>query len=143
MMAGDIVAVSRSIAENDAACAWTLRGAVVSGRCSRCSRNARKASGRPSLKSVKRALEYKIDGFRIQTHKSGEDARIHSRRLNDVTPAIPEIGEAVRAPSVPGMPTLSVPPSHPSNIVLTVGPVKLRLALVVLIVLVLLYKGRL
>lgn len=43
------------------------------------------------------ALEYKFDGARVQVHRSGDDVRVYSRRLNDVTPAVPEIVEAVRA----------------------------------------------
>jgi DNA ligase-1 len=42
------------------------------------------------------ALEYKVDGARIQVHKRGEDVRIFSRRLNDVTDAVPELVEATR-----------------------------------------------
>jgi DNA ligase-1 len=41
-------------------------------------------------------LEYKLDGARIQVHKSGDQVAIYSRRLNDVTPAVPELVEAVR-----------------------------------------------
>jgi len=43
------------------------------------------------------ALEYKIDGARVQVHKSGGDVRVYSRLLNDVTVAVPELAEAVRA----------------------------------------------
>jgi DNA ligase-1 len=43
------------------------------------------------------ALEYKVDGARIQVHKSGDDVRVFSRRLNEVTGAVPELVEAVRA----------------------------------------------
>ena len=43
------------------------------------------------------ALEWKLDGARVQVHKSGEDIVVFSRRLNDVTAAVPEIVEAVRA----------------------------------------------
>jgi DNA ligase-1 len=43
------------------------------------------------------ALEYKMDGARVQVHKSGDEVRIYSRSLKDVTPAVPEIVEAVRA----------------------------------------------
>jgi len=41
------------------------------------------------------ALEYKIDGARVQVHKSGSDVRVYSRLLNDVTVAVPEIVQAV------------------------------------------------
>ena len=43
------------------------------------------------------ALEFKLDGARIQVHKSGDDVRIYSRRLNEVTGAVPELVEVVRA----------------------------------------------
>jgi DNA ligase-1 len=43
------------------------------------------------------ALEYKLDGARIQAHKAGDEVRIFSRNLRDVTAAIPEVVEAVRA----------------------------------------------
>jgi len=37
------------------------------------------------------SFEYKYDGARIQIHNSGEEVRIFSRRLTDVTESIPEI----------------------------------------------------
>jgi DNA ligase-1 len=42
------------------------------------------------------ALEYKLDGARIQVHKSGDQVAVYSRRLNDVTAAVPELVEVVR-----------------------------------------------
>jgi len=44
----------------------------------------------------KTAFEYKLDGARIQIHKSGSEVRIFSRRLTDVTESLPEIVEVVR-----------------------------------------------
>ena len=44
----------------------------------------------------KTAFEYKLDGARVQIHKLGDDARIFSRRLTDVTESLPEIVEIVR-----------------------------------------------
>src|SRR5207247_1335162 len=43
------------------------------------------------------ALEYKLDGARIQVHRSGDEVRVFSRQLNDVTHAVPELVETVRA----------------------------------------------
>lgn len=43
------------------------------------------------------ALEYKLDGARVQAHKSGDEVRVYSRLLNDVTVAVPELVETVRA----------------------------------------------
>ena len=43
------------------------------------------------------ALEYKLDGARIQVHRAGDEVRVFSRRLNDVTAAVPEVVEATLA----------------------------------------------
>lgn len=43
------------------------------------------------------AFEQKLDGARIQIHKSVDDVRIYSRRLTDVTHSFPEIVQLVRA----------------------------------------------
>jgi DNA ligase 1 len=41
------------------------------------------------------ALEYKLDGARIQVHKAGDLVRVYSRGLRDVTAAVPEVVERV------------------------------------------------
>jgi len=43
------------------------------------------------------ALEWKLDGARIQVHRVGDDVRVFSRQQNDVTAAVPEVVEVVRA----------------------------------------------
>ncbi|HIC94295.1 MAG TPA: ATP-dependent DNA ligase [Anaerolineae bacterium] len=42
------------------------------------------------------ALEYKLDGARVQIHKRGDEIRIYSRQLSDVTKSLPEVAEEVR-----------------------------------------------
>jgi DNA ligase-1 len=42
------------------------------------------------------ALEWKLDGARVQVHKSGDDVRIYTRTGNEVTTAAPEIVSAIR-----------------------------------------------
>jgi DNA ligase-1 len=42
------------------------------------------------------ALEYKLDGARIQIHAAGGEVRLFSRRLHDVTGSLPEVAAAVR-----------------------------------------------
>ncbi|MCJ7667608.1 MAG: ATP-dependent DNA ligase [Anaerolineae bacterium] len=44
----------------------------------------------------KTALEYKLDGARVQIHKTGEEVRIYSRNLSEVTPSLPEVVDQVR-----------------------------------------------
>ncbi|MGH6926842.1 MAG: ATP-dependent DNA ligase, partial [Dongiaceae bacterium] len=43
------------------------------------------------------SFEYKLDGARVQVHKSGREVRIFTRELNDVTGAVPEIVEVIGA----------------------------------------------
>ena len=42
------------------------------------------------------ALEFKYDGARVQIHKDGDQVRIWSRRLTEVTQSLPEIAQIVR-----------------------------------------------
>ncbi len=41
------------------------------------------------------SVEWKLDGARIQVHRSGADVRIFTRNLNDVTDRLPEVVEVV------------------------------------------------
>jgi len=43
------------------------------------------------------AFEYKLDGARVQVHRRGDDVRVFSRGLNDVTGSAPELVAAVAA----------------------------------------------
>jgi DNA ligase-1 len=43
------------------------------------------------------ALEWKLDGARVQVHKAGDEVRVFSRRMNEVGDSLPEVIEAVRA----------------------------------------------
>ena len=51
-----------------------------------------------ALRSIPAAsVEWKLDGARVQVHKSGDEVRVFSRTGNDVSAAVTEIVEAVRA----------------------------------------------
>ena len=43
------------------------------------------------------SLEFKLDGARIQVHKAGDEVRVYSRTLRDVSAAVPEVVEAARS----------------------------------------------
>lgn len=56
------------------------------------------ASARAALEATGEAsVEYKLDGARIQVHRSGDDVGIYTRTLADVTHRLPEVVEVVRA----------------------------------------------
>jgi DNA ligase-1 len=42
------------------------------------------------------SVEWKLDGIRIQIHRRGDDVRVYTRNLNDITHALPGVVEAVR-----------------------------------------------
>jgi len=43
------------------------------------------------------SVEFKLDGIRIQIHRRGDEVRIYTRNLNDITYALPGVVSAVRA----------------------------------------------
>jgi DNA ligase-1 len=43
------------------------------------------------------AIEWKLDGARIQVHKQGDRVAVYTRALNDATARVPEVVESVRA----------------------------------------------
>ncbi|MGR2753315.1 ATP-dependent DNA ligase [Agromyces arachidis] len=43
------------------------------------------------------SVEYKLDGARIQVHRSGDDVRVFTRNLADITHRVPEVVEVARA----------------------------------------------
>jgi DNA ligase-1 len=50
-----------------------------------------------ALAGLERAsVEWKLDGIRVQIHRRGEEVRIYTRNLNDITQALPGIVDAVR-----------------------------------------------
>ncbi|NED97534.1 ATP-dependent DNA ligase [Phytoactinopolyspora alkaliphila] len=42
-------------------------------------------------------IEWKIDGVRVQVHRSGDDVGVFTRTLDDITARVPEIVESARA----------------------------------------------
>jgi DNA ligase-1 len=42
------------------------------------------------------SVEYKLDGIRVQIHRRGDEVRIYTRNLNDITDTLPGIVDAVR-----------------------------------------------
>src|SRR5580698_3464762 len=96
MMAGDTALVARALLESGEASldAWGVRIFQPI--------HPMLAQPAPDVETAlaemgEAALEYKLDGARIQVHKSGDEVRIYTRALNDVTPSAPEIVEAARA----------------------------------------------
>ena len=77
-------------------------GSRSSRRCSRCSRSPRRTSPRRFERIRPAAVEWKLDGARIQVHRLGDEVRVFTRNLADVTDRVPEIVEAIRRVPIGG-----------------------------------------
>ena len=42
------------------------------------------------------SVEWKLDGIRIQTHRKGDEVRLYTRNLNEITDSLPGVADAVR-----------------------------------------------
>jgi DNA ligase 1 len=55
------------------------------------------ASAAEAVAAFERAsVEWKLDGIRIQVHRRGDDVRVYTRNLNEITDELPGIVDAVR-----------------------------------------------
>ena len=96
MMAGDLPAVARAALDGDGASlsAFAVRlFQPVLPMLAGSAETVAEALGELG----EAAVEYKLDGARVQIHRSGDEVRIYSRRLNEVTAAVPELVDAVRS----------------------------------------------
>ena len=96
MMAGDIARVARSVLQEGSAGLAQYTIQLFRPVQPMLAQTAEDVEG--ALDDLgEAALEFKFDGARVQVHRSGDDVVVFSRALNDVTGAVPEIVEAVRA----------------------------------------------
>jgi ATP-dependent DNA ligase I len=64
------------------------------------------ASTAPSIEAAmervgEAAVEWKLDGVRVQVHKDGDEVRVFTRTLDDITARVPEVVETVLALPAP------------------------------------------
>jgi DNA ligase-1 len=90
MMAGDLPAVARAALEGDGTSlsAFAVRlFQPVLPMLAGSAESVAEALGELG----EAAVEYKLDGARVQIHRRGDEVRVYSRRLNEVTAAVPEL----------------------------------------------------
>jgi DNA ligase-1 len=59
--------------------------------CSRCWPRPPPASRRPWRRPGEAAVEWKLDGHRIQVHRAGTEVAVFTRTLDDITARVPEV----------------------------------------------------
>ena len=72
-------------------------GSRSGGRSRRCWPRPRRTWTAALEKTGPAAVEWKLDGARIQVHRSGDEVGIFTRTLDDVTARLPEVVEAALA----------------------------------------------
>ena len=93
MLAGDLGSVARVARERGDAGLAEFRLQVFRPVQPMLAQTA--ADTAEALAKLKRAaLEWKLDGARVQVHREGADVRVFTRQLNDVTAAVPELVDA-------------------------------------------------
>ena len=75
---------------------WAASGSPSAARCCRCWRTAPRRSSEAVDKLGACAVEEKLDGIRVQVHRDGDDVRIYTRTLDDITDRLPELTAAAR-----------------------------------------------
>jgi DNA ligase-1 len=99
MVAGDVTAIAPSLIERGAAALDQFEVQLfrpVQPMLAQTSEDIDDAL-EDAFETGPTALEFKLDGARVQVHRSGDQVAVYSRRMNDVTAAVPEIVEAVRS----------------------------------------------
>src|SRR5690348_12730860 len=96
MLAGDIVPVAKALLESGEA-ALAQYDVQLFRPLQPMLAGSAEDVGEALAEIGEAALEYKMDGARVQVHRSGDDVVVYSRALNDVSAAVPEVVELVRA----------------------------------------------
>ncbi|WJL96067.1 ATP-dependent DNA ligase [Microbacterium sp. ET2] len=96
MLSGDVGAAA-SVALFDSSAALDEVGLVVGRAVLPMLAATASSAGEAVAATGDSSVEYKLDGARIQVHRTGDEVRVFTRTLADVTHRLPEIVETVRA----------------------------------------------
>ncbi len=97
LLSGDLKAVAvTALTEGEPGLA-ALRLSVGTGLAPMLAQSAPDPEQALAVTGVPAAVDAKLDGIRIQAHRDGDEVRVFSRSLDDLTARVPEIVTAVRA----------------------------------------------
>jgi len=97
MLAGDLGAVARAVLGDDREAALARYQLELFRPVQPMLSDSAPTLGDAMSACVPVAIEWKLDGARIQVHRRDEQVAVYTRNLNDVTAAVPEVVAAVRA----------------------------------------------
>src|SRR5216117_1315766 len=97
MMAGDLGSVARAVLGDDREMALARYQLEIFRPVQPMLSDSAPTLSDALTVGVPAAVEWKLDGARIQVHRLDDRVAVYTRNLNDVTAAVPEVVEAVRA----------------------------------------------
>ncbi|MEO8580065.1 MAG: ATP-dependent DNA ligase [Gemmatimonadales bacterium] len=97
MMAGDLGGVARAVLGGDRATALSQYQLELFRPVQPMLADSAPTVVDALTEGVPVVMEWKLDGARIQVHREGDRVAVYTRNLNDVTAAVPEVVDAVRA----------------------------------------------
>ena len=98
MLGGDLPAVAAAAPVRRDARRWTRSPCGWAGRSARCwHRPPRGVADALERHGGTAIFEAKLDGARVQIHRSGDEVTVYTRSLDDVTARLPEVVEATLA----------------------------------------------
>jgi DNA ligase-1 len=97
MLAGDLGAVARAVLGDDREAALSRYQLELFRPVQPMLSDSAASLGDAMSAGVPVAVEWKLDGARIQVHRRDEEVAVYTRNLNDVTAAVPEVVAAVRS----------------------------------------------
>jgi DNA ligase-1 len=97
MMAGDLGVVARAVLGDDRETALSQYQLEVFRPVQPMLADSAPTVGEALPPGVQTAVEWKLDGARIQVHRRDDRVTVYTRSLNEVTAAVPEVVEAAMA----------------------------------------------
>jgi DNA ligase-1 len=97
MMAGDLGTVASAVLGGDREKALSQYQLEVFRPVQPMLADSASSIGDAWSPGIPTAIEWKLDGARIQVHRRDDRVAVYTRNLNDVTARVPEVVEAVRA----------------------------------------------
>ena len=99
--AGRVRGARRGDARRGGRARWARSRSRSAGPCVRCSPPPPPTSRPPSPACPGRpvVVDAKLDGIRVQVHRDGDDVRVFTRSLDDITDRVPELVAVVRRPA--------------------------------------------
>ncbi|HET9597782.1 MAG TPA: ATP-dependent DNA ligase, partial [Anaeromyxobacteraceae bacterium] len=96
MVAGDLAAVAAAALAEGPAGLSRFRMRLLSPVQPMLAQTAESVAGALDALGGEAAIDAKLDGARVQVHRDGDEVRVFTRSLRDVTAALPEVVHAVR-----------------------------------------------